>query len=658
LSHQASGEIDATGRARAILRAETLEYAVLEKRLVATGSVTIMYEETRLFADRVELNTESGVGSAWGQVRLLTPEDDIRGTQLDFELSSERGVLYEGAGIVAQSYVVAGKRIARLGPRSFWVHDGRVTTCTGAAPDWEFRAREAHIGLGDYVTLKHPSFWIKGVPVFYVPYFVLPLKEERTTGFLPPHVGASREDGAIVGTEFFWAIADWVDTTEFRYAIDPLSDGQLQGSFIHEQDTGDDVWKVVLQQRQEFGWGVRGLSHLDLRSDRDLDREFSRDIALESAVQTDSFVTLSKRFADGALTVAGELYEAIPDSGSEEEFRRLPSLRFTQFSTRILDMAFFAVETSYTRLSDTTILSDTPVQRLDFFPNLTLPLALPPWVRLTFTGGVRETFYDHQTTGSSNVSRELFDLRAHLQGPTLRRRYDAAGERQAFIHLIETRVAYRYVPRVNQNDIPPFETLNEAQHFLDPLEDLTLVDRIAAANYVKVSLINSLFADALGNPNQPGMREVIRFVISQGLDIRESAASGGRLLGPLDIELEMRFWQRWWLVSTQRLMTATGDLQESNWRLGFAIRPGWLVHVAGRYRRDPDILYFSGGVQVELHDGLQVGYTMRYDGDLAEFREHQATLGYRSQCWGVDMRFRWRDSGDTEFSIRASLWHF
>jgi LPS-assembly protein len=655
------------------LRAETLEYSRLENRLVATGNVSLVYGEMSVLADRVELNPESGIGTALGHVRLHTPEDDIEAERLDFELTAERGVLYNGSGVVARSYIATGERIERVGPRALLVHKGRLTTCTGPVPDWEFRAREAHIGLGEYVTLKDPSFWIRGVPVFYLPYAILPLKEKRTTGFLPAHIGSSHDKGAVVGTEFFWAMTDWMDTTlgleylsrkgwrpeaEFRYAIDPQSDGYIQGSFIHEQDTGDERWKIFAQQRQEFGWGVRGLSQLDLRSREDLDRQFSGDIALESAVQTASFGTLTKQFTNTALTIAGEAFQSIAEGGSEEEFRRLPSLSLTQFPTSILGVAFLAVDASYTRLSDTAVLHETPVQRLDFFPHLLVPISLPPWVQLTVVGGVRETLYDHQTTKDAGTSRELFDVQAYLQGPALRRRYDGVFGNRAVIHLIETRIAYRYVPRVRQDNVPPFEILDETRQFLDPLETLTLLDRITVANYTKISLVNRLFATPAGQAERPALREVTRLVISQGIDAREATEGHGRPIGPLDIELETRFWQRWWFVSTLRLAPDTGDLQEANGRLSFTIRPDWLVYVASRYRQAPDIRYLSGGMQIMLREGLLIGYDWRYDERLGEFREHQAMLRYHAQCWSVDLRFRWRESGDTGFAIRASLWQF
>ena len=63
----AESQPDAEVTPRVIPQAETLEYFHLEKRLVATGQVVIISGETRLFADHVELNTESGVGQRSGK---------------------------------------------------------------------------------------------------------------------------------------------------------------------------------------------------------------------------------------------------------------------------------------------------------------------------------------------------------------------------------------------------------------------------------------------------------------------------------------------------------------------------------------------------------------------------------------------------------------
>ena len=196
-----------------ILQAQTLEYFDADNRLEAIGKVSVVYGDTLLLADRLEMNTESGVGTATGDVRLSTPEDQLRASRVDFDLTSERGLVYDASGVIGNTYRVRSERLERLGPQRFTAQRGRLTTCTGRVPAWEFRARRVRLGDGNYVTLQHPSFRIKGVPVFYLPVAVFPYRDERTTGFLPLHLGGDSNHGAVVRQEFFWAMTDWMDST-------------------------------------------------------------------------------------------------------------------------------------------------------------------------------------------------------------------------------------------------------------------------------------------------------------------------------------------------------------------------------------------------------------------------------------------------------------
>ena len=43
---------------------------------------------------------------------------------------------------------------------------------------------------------------------------------------------------------------------EVRYAIDPASDGQLKFAFLHDKITDQDLSRLLIQQRQDFGWGI------------------------------------------------------------------------------------------------------------------------------------------------------------------------------------------------------------------------------------------------------------------------------------------------------------------------------------------------------------------------------------------------------------------
>ncbi len=133
---------------RVILHAETLEYLQPTKRVVATGNVRVIYGDRRLFADQLELHTDTNTGTAWGHVRFITPDDDFEASRMDFDLNTERGVLYDTTGKAAKIYHLSGERVERVEARSLAVQRGRITTCTSAVPEWEFRSPRRRLTWG------------------------------------------------------------------------------------------------------------------------------------------------------------------------------------------------------------------------------------------------------------------------------------------------------------------------------------------------------------------------------------------------------------------------------------------------------------------------------------------------------------------------------
>ena len=657
-------------RSRVILQAETLEYIQQTKRVVATGNVRVIYGDKRLFADQLEWHTDTNTGTAWGHIRFVTPDDDLEASRIDFDLNTERGVLYDTTGKAAKIYRLSGERIERVEARSLAVQRGRITTCTSAVPEWEFRTPEAQIDLGDYITMKHPSFWIKGIPVFYVPYFIFPIKDKRTTGFLPPRFGVSDQYGKIVGDEFFWAITDWLDSTigveylskggvkpevEMRYAIDPASDGQLKFAFLQDRTTDQDLYRLLIHQQHDFGWGIRGLGQLDKRSEGDIVRRFSQSIAEESAIRTASFGALTKLFTNGGVTLEGTQYKGIPESGTTAQFHYLPRVRFSQFPTSLPGGLLFGLDTSYARLSSTDVVNNTPVQRLDFFPRLTMPVIVPPWLGLAVTGGVHETIYDRRTTGPGTISRQLPDLIVALDGPAFRRRYDGFVAGQSLIHVIQPHIAYRYVPEVFQDGIPPFSALDQDFHFIDPLNNFTLIDRIPAANYAKLSLSNRLYAQGVGSAGTRSVREVAHLILSQGIDIRQGTDTQGQLVGPLDIDVDLRLWPRWWLESTLRVAPDTGTLQEVLLRGGLNLWPGLSLILTNYQRQSPTTQYLQGAVTITPLEGLRFTYGVRYDALTEEFRAQSILLHYEGVCYRIDASFSMRKAGQNVFYLQINL---
>ena len=651
-----------------ILQAERLEYFEAENRLEATGEVSVIQGTTRLLANRMDVNTVSGIGTASGNVQLSTPEGQFQASRMDFDLTGNRGLVYDASGIIDDRYRVSSEQLERLGPQRFMAHRGRLTTCAGRVPAWEFGARRARLGGSNYVTLQHPTFRIKGVPVFYLPYAVIPYRDERTTGFLPPHLGIDSQHGAVVRGEFFWAMTDWMDSTfglehfaergsrpyvEYRYSLDPGSDGQVQGSYIRDHKTGEDLWQVLLQNRQAFGWDISGVAQLDLRSEHDIQRRYARNIQQESRTQTTSFASLSKRFAESRVTLQADAFRGIPDSGSDATFERAPSLYLEQFLTPVLGVAYVSMSAAADLMRASTIDNDARLQRFDLFPRLSLPLHVTPWLQVTGSTGLRQTFYQTMGAAEGEASRTVIDVRATVDGPAWHRRYP--GNSGTLIHLLATGLDYRYVPEADQDDLPAYETLDTTEHVLDPLETLTLLDRIGPANYVRLRLANRVYSRrATGQ-----LREVAHLVVAQGFHVRDGRPGerAGKP-GPLDIDVGVRLWSFWSLESSLRLAPRTGTMQVANWRVAVDLPNGKSVFVQSNYRRGPDVLYVIGGVRLPVFKGLTAGYNTRYDGTQGQFRDHIATLLYEAQCWSVSGSLRLRHNGDRTFLMEANLLYF
>ena len=651
-----------------VLEARELEYFDAENRLQATGEVSVTYGDTLLQADRLEMNTESGVGNVTGGVRLSTPEGRFQASRMDFDLSRERGLVYHVEGVVDDRFRVSGEQLEQLGPQRFEARRGRLTTCTGRVPAWEFGARRARLGGGKHVTLWHPTFRIKGVPVFYLPYAVLPYRDQRTSGFLTPHVGVDSDHGAVVRQEFFWAMTDWMDSTlgleylgergsrpyvEYRYRLDPRSDGQVQGSFIHDRRTGEDLWQVLAMNRQAFGWDIDGVLQLDLRSERDIQRRFARNVEQESRTETTSFASFSKRFADGRLTLRAEAFRGIPDGGSDSTFERAPGLYLEQFLTPVLGLAYVSLSAAADRMRASTIDDRATVQRFHLYPRLSVPLRVTPWLQVTGSAGLRQTLFQSAATPEGEASRAVVDVRAAVDGPAWQRRFPRNGG--ALIHLLATGLEYRHVPEADQDDLPAYETLDAAEHALDPLQTLTLLDRMGPANYVRLRLANYFFTRrATGH-----VHEAARVIVAQGFHTGDGpGGERGGEPGPLDIEVAARLGPFWSLESMLRVAPQSGDVQIANWRVAAELPNGRSVFVQGNYRGIPDVLYLIGGVSMPLLKGLTAGYNTRYDGTRGQVRDHVAMLLYEAQCWSVNGTLRLRRNGERTFLVEANLLYF
>jgi LPS-assembly protein len=119
-------------------------------------------------------------------------------------------------------------------------------------PRWEIVTNNATLRLDHYATLKNAVVTVKDVPVFYLPYPLLPDPEGRSCHRLPAaDVRLVAAQGSTISNAFFWAINRSMDATlfhdwmfsrgsgmgaEYRYLLAPQAQGDIKYYFLDEKE--------------------------------------------------------------------------------------------------------------------------------------------------------------------------------------------------------------------------------------------------------------------------------------------------------------------------------------------------------------------------------------------------------------------------------------
>src|SRR5258706_482338 len=83
--------------------------------LIAEGNVEVTQGTSRLLADRVELNRDTGEAVAQGRVVFFDGQDRLVGNRVDYNLKTGTGIVYDASTFSAPYYHLSAERMGRVG---------------------------------------------------------------------------------------------------------------------------------------------------------------------------------------------------------------------------------------------------------------------------------------------------------------------------------------------------------------------------------------------------------------------------------------------------------------------------------------------------------------------------------------------------------------
>lgn len=465
------------------ISADHLEYLSKTNSYIAKGSAKIIFDDTILSADEIHLNNETSDAVATGNVQYEDTEAVIKTDRLEMNLKTKLGTLGKSSIFYkSHNYHLNAEGITKTGDNVFELENAGLTTCEADPPEWNL--------TGDHITIKNhknlaakgASLHVQGIPVLYSPYFWVPLTDSRTSGLLLPSLGYSSKTGYYYKQGFFWAMREDQDATfyldyfadkglakgiDYRYALTPRANGEIWMYHVKDNDPGRDLFEFKSYHNQKLPYNtssylkihtVNKFDYYTAMDSTSLDRVglqswdkdrfgFSSEESLQKYLESN--LHISKEFHAGRSYFLGQ-YKRSLEGDSSTIPQNLPEIGLMVNTISRGPASFNMSAKGINFWRD----EGQKGQRFDINPNINLSFGR--LVTLTQKIGMRETAY-YLTNPSVTKYRTIFDLGTTLT-TKLFRKYPS------YVHIVEPSIEYAYIPPVDNDNVPSFDSVDTIPH--------------------------------------------------------------------------------------------------------------------------------------------------------------------------------------------------
>jgi LPS-assembly protein len=462
-----------------------------------SGGVTILQGEREVSADAATYDASERRFEVEGNVEYRSPDLRLKGGAGSWNAI--------GTGQFTGAEFELPQRPARGSAESLEMNNAgelklsevRFTTCPAGNTDWELRASNIEIdqksqqGKGRNVRVD-----LKGVPILYTPVISFPVGDARKSGFLFPSFGNSDKSGFEVGVPYYFNLAPNYDLTltpfllsrrgfglgvDYRYLTE-RSQGKIGTDYLPGDDLSNSDRRLsTITHQTDFTDRLR----LDADLADASDSRYFEDFGLGPDGTSITFLDRQMHLAwlgDGwRLDGRVQDYQVIDLTVAELDrpYSRLPQVAFTGLwpLPAGFEASFDAETVWFERETGVTGL------RGDAMPRIAWGLRGAGY-HLEPSAAWRVTGYELSDTApaaddSPHRSAPILSLDSGLVFER------ESGERDQFVHTLEPRLRYTWIPFRDQDDLPVFDTA---------LPDLNLVQLFRANRYVG--------ADRLGDANE------------------------------------------------------------------------------------------------------------------------------------------------------------
>ena len=649
--------------------AKASRYKQDEQVATLAGDVVMRQGSMQVEADEANLYQAESRGELNGNVRIRDNGALIVGDHADVQLDTGEAKVDNAEYVMHKSRIRGNALYAKRAENAIIrLKDGTYTTCEPNSNAWQLKGNNITLNPATgFGTATNVTLRVKDIPVLYTPYIYFPIDDRRQSGFLPPTIGTGSDTGFMLVTPYYFNLAPNYDATlyprymekhgllmegEFRY-LTKSSEGQFGAAYLNDESDERDKQTDAEKTRYMYNWQHKG--GLDSRVLTQVDYTKISDPYYFQDLQTDQIGVKSNDYVNqqGSVTYRGDSYTARVNAQAYQlasvsnitPYDRLPQLTLDgmlPYHPEGLDFTYNTELVRFDRdLQSGTYFDEDGVgsprldnnvqglarangDRLNLAPAISLPmntdLRLPDTeaqvpVHPVPTGpGQHRQRSDLRNQTAANRTSSMVNIRQqpeprrtdrqHRQRPVLRSQYPWFGKN--YRQTLEPRLFYLYVPEVDQEDIPVFDTSEYTFNYASLFRDnrFSGSDRVGDENKLSLGVTNRWIEDNGFERQRLSVGQALYFkdreVQLPGIDAktRDDAQAS---VSPYALEYEYR-WNRDWRTTADY----NWDPDSRSPRSGSAMfhyqpedNPNKVINAGYRYRND-QVIYNQNTGQWQL----------------------------------------------------------
>ncbi|MDD5439948.1 MAG: LptA/OstA family protein [Candidatus Omnitrophica bacterium] len=412
-----------------VVNGDHVEYLNDQKKIEATGNVSVTYGDVKLTCDRITVFTDTKIGKCEGNVKVVQVDKTFTGQSIEYNFEQKTGKILDGT-LSATPISGRAQEVDKVSDKEVILREGYVTTCDDDHPHYRIRCREVEFYINDKIVAKHVFFYVGNTPVFYMPYFVQPLQDPKTKITVVP--GYTGDWGYYALTAYRYYLNEQCkgylrldyrtkkglgEGIDYNYNLEKLGEGNARYYYTHENDAlvlnpeGQvrDRYRFQYKHLLDFDERTQGTMEINKMSDSDMIKDYFF-TELEDGWTPDNYLSIINHNDNYSFQVFAR--KRFDDFVSTVE--RMPEMNLQVYNQKLWDtplyyentMSFSNLNKEYATLDNT---EHEEALRFHTYNKVSYVTKLFKFLYTTPYAATRQTYYSENRFGDNNLLREIYE---------------------------------------------------------------------------------------------------------------------------------------------------------------------------------------------------------------------------------------------------------